>query len=446
MKVGATALSGFMAQLFGDKIAAQQEALRAGRQLADIIAAEEVERGSMSGRTGEFLMLSDADLEEMGTPSTAAASPFAKADAGRGPDTRAWMAEKQRSGSRRLVLGSLVAILIVAAIGGTLAFSKYGRTDPSPPVRPTGTIEVTSSPPGAAIKLNGELTEWRTPHRLDRLPIGASYDVRLVLEGYDPFSQSVPLTHAKQHDVVRASLRRQTAASWAVVKIATTPPGATLILDGADTGQKSPATLTAVQPDIEHVLLVQLPGWLDKQIPLTLAASQVADIVIALDRAPLGPNEALLTVTTTPADATLTVGSEQYTTGSPYEVRIPSGRKVPIAVARGGWETVRREVQGRPRDTVEVAITLERERRPPTKVVGGGGGGPPGTLVFDSRPWCNVTIDGVARGQTPIVNLSLPAGRHSGRCVNPQFGINASFSVNIESGQTTRKRLTHDAQ
>jgi serine/threonine-protein kinase len=446
MKVGATALTQFMSRLFGDKIAAQQEALRAGRKLAEIIAAqEEEERGSTLGRTGEFLMLSDADLEEMGTPSTMAASPLAKGDAARGADTRAWMVEKQRSGSRRLVIGSLAALLVVVAIGGTLAFSEYGRTDPSPTVRPTGTIEVTSAPAGAAIKLNGELTAWRTPYRLTKLPLGATYDVRLVLDGYEPFTQSIALTDTKNREAVQAALRRQTAASLAVVKIATTPPGATLILDGTDTNQKSPATLTGVQPGVEHVLLVQLSGYQDKQIPLSLSSSQVADLNLTLDRAPLGEREALLVLTTDPADATLNVGSEAYSSGSPYELRIAAGRKVPITVTRSGFETHRREIQARPRETVELAVTLDRERRP-TKVPAGGGGGAPGALVLDSRPWCNVTIDGVPRGQTPIVNLALSSGRHSGRCVNPQFGINASFSVNIEPGQTTRKRLTHDAQ
>lgn len=443
MKVGATALSGFMARLFGDKIAAQQEALRAGRQLAEIIAQEEEDRGSNPGRTGEFLMLSDADLEEMSTPSTMAASPLAKGEARRGADTRAWMVEKQKSGSRRVVIGSIAALLVVVAIGGTLAYSRYGRTDPSPPVRPTGTIEVTSEPAGAAIKLNGELTAWRTPYRLTKLPLGATYDLRLVLEGYEPFTQSIPLTAAKNREVVQAALRRQSAASLAVVKVATTPPGATLILDGTDTTLESPATITGVQPGVEHSLLVQLAGFQDKQVPLSLSAGQVADLNLTLDRAPLGENEALLVLTTEPADATVTIGTETLTSGSPYEVRIAAGRKVPMAVSRGGFEPNHREIQARPRETLELSVTLERERRP-TKVPSGGGGAP-GTLVLDSRPWCNVTIDGVSRGQTPIVNLSLPSGRHSGRCVNPQFGINASFSVNIEPGQTTRKRLTHDA-
>jgi len=449
MKVGATALSSFMARLFGDKIAAQQEALKAGRQLAEVIAAqEEEERGSSPGRTGEFLMLSDADLEEMSTPSTMAASPLAKGDAGRGPETRAWMVEKQKSGSRRLVIGSIAALLVVVAIGGTLAFSEYGRTDPSPAVRPTGTIEVTSEPVGAAIKLNGELTAWRTPHQLTKLPLGATYDVRLVLDGYEPFTQSVALTGTKNREVVQATLRRQSAASLAVVKVATTPPGATLILDGTDTTLKSPATLTGVQPGVEHTLLIQLAGYQDKQVPLSLAPSQVADLSLTLDRAPLGENEALLVLTTEPADANVTIGSETRSSGSPYEVRIPAGRKVQMTVSRSGYEQDRREIQARPRETLELAVTLDRERRPtktPGGGGGGGGGGAPGTLVLDSRPWCNVTIDGVSRGQTPIVNLSLPAGRHSGRCVNPQFGINAAFSVNIEPGQTTRKRLTHDA-
>ncbi|MBI2897232.1 MAG: serine/threonine protein kinase [Deltaproteobacteria bacterium] len=445
MKVGASGLATFMGSLFEEKLAAQNEALKAGRQLAEVIAAQEEERASHGGRTGEYFMLSDADLEEMGTPSTMAQSPLAKAEAGRGPGTRAWMVEQQKRGSRRLLLAVLAVLMIVGAVGGSLVYSRYGQTDPGRGARPTGSIVLSSDPPGAAIKLNGEITPWRTPHKITKLPVGATYGVKLVLDGFDPWAQSLGLTTGSPNQVVRAVLRRTSAASLAIVKVTTVPAGAAVILDGTETNQKTPAQLTGVQPGVQHMLLVQLQGYVDKQVPLSLEPNQVADLAFELERAPLAEGEALLKVTTEPADAELVVGSTTYRSGSPYEVRVSAGRSTSIAVAKVGYTPYRREVRPNSRETVELTVSLERERRTPHPGPAPSGGAP-GSLVLDSRPWCNVTIDGVARGQTPIVNLSLPAGQHTGRCVNPQFNIAAGFSFTIRSGETTRKRLVHDSQ
>jgi len=67
--------------------------------------------------------------------------------------------------------------------------------------------------------------------------------------------------------------------------------------------------------------------------------------------------------------------------------------------------------------------------------------GGPGSLTFDARPWCQVSIDGRSIGQTPIVNRSLPAGQHRIRCVNPDLGVTRNVTVTISPGETTRQRI-----
>ncbi len=67
-----------------------------------------------------------------------------------------------------------------------------------------------------------------------------------------------------------------------------------------------------------------------------------------------------------------------------------------------------------------------------------------GTLVLATTPWCNVFIDGLARGTTPLT-ITLPAGQHTIGLTNPEFKVKRVLSVAIEPNATTRKRLDFDS-
>ena len=63
-----------------------------------------------------------------------------------------------------------------------------------------------------------------------------------------------------------------------------------------------------------------------------------------------------------------------------------------------------------------------------------------GTLAVATNPWCNVAVDGVDRGQTPI-NVKLPAGHHTLTLTNPDFHIKRQLSITITPNETVRKKL-----
>jgi serine/threonine-protein kinase len=64
-----------------------------------------------------------------------------------------------------------------------------------------------------------------------------------------------------------------------------------------------------------------------------------------------------------------------------------------------------------------------------------------GFLTMATSPWTSVTCDGRSLGDTPLVHVSLPSGRHSCRLVNAAEGISESYDVTIRPGETTRVRL-----
>jgi len=65
----------------------------------------------------------------------------------------------------------------------------------------------------------------------------------------------------------------------------------------------------------------------------------------------------------------------------------------------------------------------------------------PGRLTVGATPWCTVTVDGVGRGQTPVVGLSLPPGSHRIACINPERGTQER-SITLAPGQDLRVRIT----
>ncbi|MHB8878276.1 MAG: protein kinase domain-containing protein [Myxococcaceae bacterium] len=59
----------------------------------------------------------------------------------------------------------------------------------------------------------------------------------------------------------------------------------------------------------------------------------------------------------------------------------------------------------------------------------------PGLLTITVDPWANVTIDGVARGTTPLRDLPLAPGAHELVLENPPLGAKTSKLVRVESGE-----------
>jgi eukaryotic-like serine/threonine-protein kinase len=65
----------------------------------------------------------------------------------------------------------------------------------------------------------------------------------------------------------------------------------------------------------------------------------------------------------------------------------------------------------------------------------------PGKLTLDTTPWTRVFLRGKKLGDTPLIGVSLPAGKHQLKLVNEEKKISTIIEVDIRSGQTTAKKL-----
>jgi hypothetical protein len=66
-----------------------------------------------------------------------------------------------------------------------------------------------------------------------------------------------------------------------------------------------------------------------------------------------------------------------------------------------------------------------------------------GTLVLATTPWCEVAIDKVAHGTTPLTT-KLAAGNHVLMLTNNEFHVRRTLTVTIEANQVLRKKLDFD--
>lgn len=151
----------------------------------------------------------------------------------------------------RLVLRWAVpvaALTVVALLG-----SGCGR---EAPVFQTGSIAVSSEPDGAAIFLDGQDTGLVTPDTLTALEPG-TYNVSVALEGY--------LASPDMQTAVVSPLRTSSLAPFALSQtsllVTSVPGGATVYIDGQDTGLTTPATVVGVPAGSVEVSLV-LDGYL----------------------------------------------------------------------------------------------------------------------------------------------------------------------------------------
>ncbi len=250
--VSTTALGAWMGMLFEEGLAAQRAALAEGKQLADVLVGDE------------------PDPEPAGSQVTAVQNPMGRSGVTEAP---------------RRPVGALVAVVALLALGAVAwAVLREQRTGASEEAARAataaasrGAIELHSDPEGAHIWINDAPTPHRTPYTLRDLATGpdAHFRVRLTAEGYAPYTEEVALPTAGATGRVTARLERARAEAVAVLEVSTSPPGATVLVDGRAIEGTTPVTVPGLAPGVEHTVVVRHPEMVDETFTFVAAAGRV---------------------------------------------------------------------------------------------------------------------------------------------------------------------------
>jgi serine/threonine-protein kinase len=154
-------------------------------------------------------------------------------------------------------------------------------------------------------------------------------------------------------------------------------------------------------------------------------------------------------VKVTPERAAATFVLDGKPVAGPKIENLSSGVSHKLVVSAPGYVEQSVTFTGNPLETKHLDVTLEKAPEPRHVAAGGhaGGGAAPtaagsGKLnVGASGGWCNVTVDGTARGATPVAGLELSAGTHRVTCTTSD-GKTQSATVTVPADGTARYKFT----
>ena len=134
----------------------------------------------------------------------------------------------------------------------------------------------------------------------------------------------------------RQSLAATLTPDWAVISLRTDPPGATVLVDGVETGV-TPAALEIASG--EHELEARLAGynaWSDQILVAANQPQELPDVKLALA-------DGRLELASTPSDAGVSVDGE-FRGRTPLSLRLSPGRAHRVTLTKPGYETAAREL------------------------------------------------------------------------------------------------------
>ena len=272
---------------------------------------------------------------------------------------------------------------------------------------PTGSIAVASTPAGAAVWLDGTDTGQVTGCTLENVPAG-DHVVTLKLDGYA--DASTPVTVAEgETATVDLTLTTLTGS----IAVASTPDGAAIFIDGAETGNVTNATLDGIAVGAHNVTLKK-DGYRDATAEVTIAYNETATLHLDLVEA-----AGSIAVASTPDGAAIYLdGTDTGRTTNATLENVPVGDHV-VTVKKAGYADASTTVTVADNETATASFTLTA---------------PAGSILVTTAPdGARIYLDGTDTGEVTNTTLTtVPVGDHTVR-------------VELEGYQAAEKTVTVNA-
>jgi serine/threonine-protein kinase len=262
------------------------------------------------------------------------------------------------------------------------AMTRHGRNARAPraavaaPVSVTpseAVITVSSVPPDATIEIEGLAGQsWKTPQIIGSLKPG-SYKITVSKPGYAPDVRTVQLGAGNRMAVdVRLTVIK------GFLNVAGSPAGASVLIDGKDTGKVTPAAFM-LEPAAHNVVL-RKAGYLDAESDIQLAAGQTVGYSPSLMVAGRTDNikimgggvgkifgggggssqgKARIDIKTDPKGAQVIVNGTPLQKTTPVEIQVEAGN-YDITLQKDGFKPVHENAIVGVEDRVKIDKTLSR--------------------------------------------------------------------------------------
>ena len=282
---------------------------------------------------------------------------------------------------------------------------------------PTGSIAITSTPEGAAVWLDGTDTGLVTGCTLPDVPAG-DHVVTLKHDGYADASTPVTVTEGETA-TVDITLTTATGS----IAITSTPAGATILIDGADTGAVTNATLDGIAVGT-HTVTLRKDGYVDATAEVTIEYNATATLHLNLARA-IGS----IAVTSAPGGAAIFLDGTETGEVTNATLTVPAGEHT-VTVTKPGYADASATVTVGHDQTVPVHFAL-------TEVTGS-------IRVTSTPEGAAVFLDGTETGEVTNVTLTVPAGDHVVRVELDGYQAMAK-TVTVTAGETAEAAFALEA-
>ena len=268
----------------------------------------------------------------------------------------------------------------------------------------TGSINIKSNPPEAAIYLDSEKI-GTTPDTLKSVAIGA-HEVEISMEGYAEWKKSLNIKKGKEI-TLNAVLQSNTGTA----SIDSDPAEAMVLLDGKDVG-KTPVSLTGIKIGIYEIEL-QKEGYVSCKKTIKIKAGRVNSLT-----AKLTEMTAAVNITSEPSNAIVCIDGKE-TGNSPVIITDLTAGKHLVEIRMNGYEMWSDNVNIDPGK--EITVTAELQIKP-------------GSVSINSEPPnAMIRIDSKEAGTTPKIITDLSLEEHHVEVRMDGYEV-WSESINIKPG------------
>jgi eukaryotic-like serine/threonine-protein kinase len=222
------------------------------------------------------------------------------------------------------------------------------------------------------------------------------------------------------------------------------PAGAAIWINGDLRHEATPATIGQLPFDRALDVKLTKDGFEEAREAITLTPTATSGHV----NVALRGGSVAIDVSVRPDAARPTFTLDGKTLASGTADGLPSGKPHKLVVSAPGYVEQSFAFLGTPRELKHFDVVLERTAEThhhamlstvaATKAIVGIGR----LNVSAAGGWCNVTIDGAARGPTPLAGVELAAGTHKVTCT-PEGGKDVqTTNVAVTEGSTAKYRFT----
>lgn len=265
----------------------------------------------------------------------------------------------------------------------------------SPTVSPTptqayGSLFVDSSPVGANIWIDNSLTSSVTPATFPSLTPG-QHSLKLNKEGYSEYSQSFIIVSGQ---VTTISI---TLLQGGVLTVTSRPSGASVWIDGTDTGKQTPASISTISAG-EHNITLLKPGYSLYSKVIEIKSGKTTKI-----SAVLKTNAGNIKVTSKPSGAKILIDNTDTGLKTPKTIKDIAPGFHSIRLLKDRYQEWTQNITVYEKKTSTVAATL--------KPIGGMNG----SIIISSNPSsATISIDGIETGfVTPKTLADISPGKHT---------------------------------